>query len=252
MTKYKERQLVIPALQIIRNNPKGIDTTNLIKELIKELKPDGEDMKPSRGRSDPHFTQTVRNLKSHDTLLREKLVMYSGSDRNRIWKITRKGLERIERVEMAEDDTPLEDIAASLNKQGFSRKTIKKEADNKFKGMIIEEGSLDKRTITQRNRSNKLREIAISEFKKQHGGELYCVVCGFNFHKEYGELGKDFIEIHHLEPMHLMDIEGDKVTLNEALKRVATVCPNCHRMIHRVKEKMLSVGEVKSLLGKTR
>ncbi len=46
-----------------------------------------------------------------------------------------------------------------------------------------------------------------------------------------------------------MDIEGAKITVDKALRKIATVCPNCHRMIHRTKEGMLSIEDVKALLG---
>jgi len=250
MRQYSEPELVIPALKFMRDNPSGVTTTQLINHLIAVFHPSGHDMQIIVGRNDTYFSQKVRNLKSHNTLERKHLAEYRSVGRQGLWSITPKGLEYIEGIEIAVDDTQPEDIVSSLSNQGFGEATIEKEAEQDYSGLIIEEGSIDKRTTTQRNRSNKLREIAISEFKKQHGGELFCVVCGFNFHDAYGEIGKDFIEIHHLEPMHLMDIEGEQITIDEALKKVATVCPNCHRMIHRIKEKMLSIDKVRSLLGK--
>lgn len=201
------------------------------------------------GRNDTYFSQKVRNLKSHDTFTKKHLAQYQSLGRQGLWTITSEGLTYLEGIEIVVEDSQPEDIVSSLSNQGFSSNTIAKEAEKDYSGLIIEEGSLDKRTTTQRNRSNKLREIAISEFKKQHGGQLYCIVCGFNFFESYGELGKDFIEIHHAEPMHLMDIEGEKITLGEALKKIFTVCPNCHRMIHRGSA-MLSIDEVKALLAK--
>jgi len=250
MSEYSEPELVIPALKFMKNNPGGITTTQLINHLIDVLKPSGHDMEIITGRRDTYFSQKVRNLKSHDTFKKKNLAEYHPIGKQGLWKITQEGLTYIEGIEIVVDDSQPEDIVSSLSNQGFSPKTIEKEAEKDYSGLIIEEGSLDKRTTTQRNRSNKLREIAISEFQKQHGGELFCVVCGFDFHKAYGTIGEGFIEIHHLEPMHLMDIEGEKVTVDEAIKKIATVCSNCHRMIHRVKEKMLSIEEIKSLLGK--
>lgn len=251
MTEYSEPELVIPALKFMRDNPSGVTTTQLINHLIDTLQPSGHDMEILEGRNDTYFSQKVRNLKSHNTFERHNWAEYKQIDNTGVWEITPEGLEHLEGIELVVDDSQPEDIVSSLSNQGFSSSTIEKESAKDYSGLIIEEGSIDKRTTTQRNRSSKLREIALSEFKKQHNGQLFCVVCGFNFHNTYGEIGKDFIEIHHLEPMHLMDIEGEQTTLEEAIKKVATVCPNCHRMIHRVKEKMLSVEEVKSLLGKS-
>jgi len=225
-------------------NPSGVTTSQLIKHLIDVMKPSGHDMEIISGRHDTYFSQKVRNLKSHDTFTRHNLATISGL--RGIWKITQEGLDYLE---MLIDDTQPEDAMVALDTQGFGQNTIQKETEKKYEGLIIEEGSLDKRTTTQRNRSSKLREIAIAEFKKQHDGQLFCVACGFNFLDFYGELGKDFIEIHHAEPMHMMEIEGEKVAIEDALKRVFTICPNCHRIIHRNKP-MLSIEELKQIIRK--
>lgn len=56
-----------------------------------------------------------------------------------------------------------------------------------------------------------------------------CAVCGFDFEKEYGPIGKGFIEVHHIVPIssighnHIIDPEADLIPL----------CSNCHSMIHR-------------------
>jgi predicted HNH restriction endonuclease len=231
----------------MKDNPKGVTTSQLIKHLIDVMHPSGHDMEIISGRHDTYFSQKVRNLKSHNTFTKKNLAEYKSIGKQGLWKITRDGINYLEGIEIVVDDSQPEDIVTSLSNQGFNSKTIEKEAEKNYSGLIIEEGSLDKRTTAQRNRSSKLREIAISEFKKQHEGQLYCVACGFNFLKTYGELGKDFIEIHHGEPMHLMDIEGEKITIAEALKKIFTVCPNCHRMIHRGSA-MLSIDELKTML----
>ncbi|AIF44518.1 HNH endonuclease [Virgibacillus sp. SK37] len=88
----------------------------------------------------------------------------------------------------------------------------------------------------ERKAKNRLKAIEI------HG--TICAVCGFKFEEVYGELGRDFIEIHHVRPLS---------TLNEAVevdpaKDLVTVCPNCHRMLHRNRNKVLSVEELKKII----
>lgn len=83
---------------------------------------------------------------------------------------------------------------------------------------------------------NRLRAIEI------HGTS--CRVCGFNFEEFYGEHGKDFIEVHHIKPLS---------TLEEAIEidpenDLIPVCSNCHRMLHRKRDNVLSIKELKSLL----
>jgi 5-methylcytosine-specific restriction enzyme A len=66
------------------------------------------------------------------------------------------------------------------------------------------------------------------EAKKIHG--YSCQVCGLNFEEKYGEIGKGYIEAHHLEP--ISKLKGKKVARDPA-KDFAVLCANCHRMIHR-------------------
>ncbi len=234
---YTEGELIVPALQVMSENPSGVDTTKIIKELTTRLRPSGEDVKILDGRNDTKFSQKVRNLKSHDTLVWKKLATYD--DKTGIWKITPKGLRFLGKDA---------EVYEAMEEQGFKKEEISKEIDNDFSGIIIEEGAQQPREVKYRERSGKLRIVAISEFKKKGKGKLSCDVCGFNFEEKYGELGKDFIEIHHKEPVHEMDIAGGKTPLNEALKKVAPVCPNCHRVIHRKMGEMLSIEELKKKL----
>ncbi len=67
MTEYSERDLILPALEIIDLNP-GVATADLIKMLEEKLEPDGEDLVILKGRRDTKFSQKVRNLVSHHTI----------------------------------------------------------------------------------------------------------------------------------------------------------------------------------------
>jgi 5-methylcytosine-specific restriction protein A len=71
---------------------------------------------------------------------------------------------------------------------------------------------------------------AIQLVKKAKG--YTCEVCGFNFGSRYGELGKDFIEIHHLVP--ISELQGLIVSTHPE-HDYAALCSNCHSMIHRMK-----------------
>jgi len=61
-----------------------------------------------------------------------------------------------------------------------------------------------------------------------------CEVCNFDFEKTYGEIGKKFIEAHHLVPFAEL-VEDQSRSLN-IMKDFAVLCANCHRMIHRQKD----------------
>lgn len=66
------------------------------------------------------------------------------------------------------------------------------------------------------------------EVKKRQG--YVCQVCSTNFEKTYGEIGKEYIEAHHLKP--ISSLKGTKVAL-DPVQDFAVLCANCHRMIHR-------------------
>ena len=57
-----------------------------------------------------------------------------------------------------------------------------------------------------------------------------CEACGFNFEKRFREIGRGFIEAHHLTP--ISKLEGTKIQLDPS-KDFAVLCSNCHRMIHK-------------------
>jgi len=58
-----------------------------------------------------------------------------------------------------------------------------------------------------------------------------CQVCGFDFEDTYGDLGRNFIEAHHLTP--LSEIKENH-EVNPATDMIP-LCANCHAMIHKMK-----------------
>jgi len=65
--------------------------------------------------------------------------------------------------------------------------------------------------------------------KKFHGDR--CQACGLDFAERYGDIGKGFIEAHHLRPIATLE-EGVSIKYDVAAD-FAVLCSNCHRMIHR-------------------
>ena len=68
--------------------------------------------------------------------------------------------------------------------------------------------------------------------KKLHG--VRCQACALQFEERYGDIGKGFIEAHHLRPISSLD-EGVAVSY-EIAADFAVLCSNCHRMIHRTND----------------
>lgn len=100
------------------------------------------------------------------------------------------------------------------------------------------EGKRKKIYTTKYERNSKNREEAI----KIHGTR--CMVCDFDFEEVYGELGKDFIEVHHTKPLYTLEEEMD-INPEEDL---VCLCSNCHRMIHRKRDKILTIEELKEIM----
>lgn len=107
------------------------------------------------------------------------------------------------------------------------------ESEESFK-----EGKPSKQLVNKYERDPKLRTKAISI----HG--TTCMACGFNFNQKYGEHGKNYIEVHHIVPLSqikksiLINPETDMVVL----------CSNCHRMIHRNRNKPLNLERLIQLI----
>lgn len=72
-----------------------------------------------------------------------------------------------------------------------------------------------------------------------------CQVCGLKFADMYGEIGKGFIEAHHLVPVSEL-LENAPIRL-DAKTDFAVLCANCHRMIHRSKD-IKSVESLKTII----
>ena len=91
-----------------------------------------------------------------------------------------------------------------------------------------------------RERSPKLIRLAKEKFKKENG-KLFCEICDFDFEKEYGQIGKDYIEAHHSKA--ISDLKPNEKT---KIEDIVMVCSNCHKMLHR-KRPWLNKSELKKL-----
>jgi hypothetical protein len=72
----------------------------------------------------------------------------------------------------------------------------------------------------ERSRANRAACIAI------HG--LGCTACGMLMSDRYGEVARDLVEVHHLNP--LADMVAPKPV--DPRSDLVPLCPNCHRVAH--------------------
>lgn len=106
-----------------------------------------------------------------------------------------------------------------------------------------EEGGIVLKLHKRRERDRKLVKAKLEAAKSI--GQVSCEVCGFDFHSTYGELGEGYIEVHHLNPVHLLK-PGMKTRLDD----LALLCANCHRMAHR-KSATVPLDELKAAYAST-
>jgi hypothetical protein len=100
------------------------------------------------------------------------------------------------------------------------------------------EGARIRVEVNRYERDPELRLNAI----RLHGTR--CQVCHFSFEEVYGERGAGYIEVHHLKPLSSHRKAGETRIETD----VAVLCANCHRMIHRRKEELLTLDQLRSLI----
>jgi 5-methylcytosine-specific restriction protein A len=89
-------------------------------------------------------------------------------------------------------------------------------------------GEEDRRRIRYHTRIERNRQLAAAA-KRVHG--YACQACGLTVEKQYGPIGKLYIEAHHLIP--LADLPSDHAVRLDPRNDFDVLCANCHRMIHR-------------------
>jgi 5-methylcytosine-specific restriction enzyme A len=99
------------------------------------------------------------------------------------------------------------------------------------------EGAVRRIEVNRYERDRRARAACIAH----HG--IACSVCGFDFEKSYGALGRGFIHVHHLREVSSV-ASSYKV---DPIKDLRPVCPNCHAMVHR-EVPALSIAELRKRL----
>lgn len=95
------------------------------------------------------------------------------------------------------------------------------------------------------------KEISVNYYERNQAARNACIdhyvyscyICDFNFEEIYGEVGRNFIHVHHLKPLHEITKEYQVNPIND----LRPVCPNSHAMLHRRKE-CLDISELKEKL----
>ena len=85
------------------------------------------------------------------------------------------------------------------------------------------EGTVKRVAVNQYERNPVARQKCIEHYGTK------CQICGLDFEKKYGDLGKGFIHVHHVTPIS----QVNEMYVIDYVKDLIPVCPNCHAMLHR-------------------
>jgi len=140
--------------------------------------------------------------------------------------------------EYAHNQTYLQKIAKSIIETYSTLPTTYEEFDEDEEEFPEGKILYRQHRIRERNKQlvSKAKDMAL------RSGQLKCTVCGFDFFEMYGEIGKGFIECHHIIPVS--EYKDNKTT---KLTELALVCSNCHRMLHR-RRPWLTIEELASIV----
>ena len=127
----------------------------------------------------------------------------------------------------------------------FEIQLIKEESivnDSQISDELPQKGSKEGRktlyyaTRYERDPNNRKRALEI------HG--YTCAVCDFDFGTVYGDRGLGYIEIHHTKPLG----QGSAEVYVNPQKDLVPLCANCHRIIHRFRDDVLSIDDLKKII----
>lgn len=99
------------------------------------------------------------------------------------------------------------------------------------------------------------KQVTVNAFERNVTARRQCVArygyicsaCEFDFEEVYGEIGREFIHVHHLVELSTV---GTEYRI-DPVRDLRPVCPNCHAMLHRRKP-AYSIKELREHLSKSR
>jgi 5-methylcytosine-specific restriction protein A len=144
----------------------------------------------------------------------------------------------------ARDDKsqPFKDSIVKLIQKIIEETTSKDDEIKYFEG----ETNTTVKTINTAKRNASARAKCLQYYFPNK--KYKCILCGFDFEKGYGDLGKDFIEVHHKESHTLVSKISGTHEINP-IEDLIPVCSNCHSIIHRSKPP-IPVEKIKEILQK--
>lgn len=154
-----------------------------------------------------------------------------------------EGKDTAEVISILKDDDQDFRIAIELLKKAQDSQRLEQVVNLDVASEDVQEGrfvdgGIKYRYVKSYERNPRNRLLAI----KEHG--VICKACGFDFEAVYGERGKEYIEIHHIQQLSGLE---EPAEINPSTDLIP-LCSNCHRMIHRKKDEVLTVEQLVEIL----
>ena len=146
-------------------------------------------------------------------------LFFNGWEENKcfIWQLKKELVKALEATNLIGEMKLAEELSCDIEK--------------------LTEGIKKTITINAYERNPKARKKCIEKYGYN------CFICGFNFQKNYGDIGKEFIHVHHLKPLSEIQKEYEINPIQD----LRPVCPNCHAILHK-KVPAYSIEEIRNIL----
>jgi 5-methylcytosine-specific restriction enzyme A len=217
---WTDDELILALDLFFRVNPRSVSKNDpaiiSVSEVLNCLPLHPKSVRTEKFRNPNGVRMKLANFLRFDLSYQGKAMERGSHREERIWKLYANDRQKLSRVAAAIRD------AGNRQVRDSATQLPDPDEDESFaEGMILSR----EHRYRERNRSlvqKKKKAVLRSR------GNLACEVCGFDFHKVYGGLGKDFAECHHTVPISEL---GERAQTRIA--DLAIVCANCHRMLHR-------------------
>ena len=127
---------------------------------------------------------------------------------------------------------------AFLAKQGVTPQVSSRPLITEYSQEIYLEGKAIEVVQTRYERNIQARKACID-----YHGSFSCQICNFDFEQKYGDIGKEFIHVH-----HLIQVSTKKEIYEiDPISDLIPVCPNCHAMLHK-RNPPFTIEELRELM----
>jgi hypothetical protein len=106
-----------------------------------------------------------------------------------------------------------------------------------YKVEAEEEGAAKSQLLTKYERSHLNRSLCLAYYGYS------CNACGIDLKDRYGDIARDFIHVHHLNP-----ISETGVIIPDPILDFVPLCPNCHAIAH-LRNPPITIEEIKEMLN---